>query len=332
MAQQLIEKPLRQVRSVKELLWTREARDHIGSVLPTNIDPHRFMRVVANSIQATPKLQECEPLGFLSAILTCASLGLEPNTPLGQAYILPFKNSRKGVIEAQVIIGYKGYVALARRSGQVSAIKAGIHYSDDEMWIHEEGTSLCLRHRPGPMKGDKLHAYAIAQLTDGCFAWEVLPWERVMSIRDRSQGWRTAVRYGKQEEHPWHAYEDEMAKKTAVRALAKMLPLSTDFMTATSVDGRRPHYDIDASVAPSAPAAPAINLVFEGEAEPDDVEVSEADDAVTMIKAELQVAASLGDVESIIENARKAAETDPNVAEAMSEIEEFADVRREELA
>jgi recombination protein RecT len=234
--------PLRQVPNVRELLVNENAKTQLAAVAAKHLNPERMMRVVANAIRTTPKLQECEPMSFLGALMQCASLGLEPNTVLGHAYMIPFKNNRKGITEVQVVIGYKGLIDLARRSGHITAIHANIHYSDDELWEYEEGTEARLRHRPGPQDGEKLHAYAIAQFKDGGHAYVVLPWKVVMKIRDGSQNWQTAVKYGKEKEAPWATHEDAMAKKTAIRALSKYLPLSVEFVEAMQADEQHADY------------------------------------------------------------------------------------------
>ncbi|MGP9804067.1 recombinase RecT [Paracoccus sp. NSM] len=248
--------PLRQVPDVKTMLVNDQARQQLQAVAARHMNPERMMRLMANAMRANPKLGECNPLSLLGAMMQCASLGLEPNTVLGHAYLIPFEESRwnpntrqreKLGVNVQLIIGYKGYIDLARRSGHITSIAAGIHYSDDEttggLWEYEEGTESRLRHRPGYQEGEKLHAYAIAKFTDGGHAYVVLPWHKVMKIRDGSQGWQAAVKtaekYKKPVNSPWATHEDEMAQKTAIRALAKFLPLSTEFRDGLESDGAR---------------------------------------------------------------------------------------------
>jgi len=260
--------PLRQVADVRQLLMNEQARDQLAAVAAKHMSPERMMRVVANAIRTTPKLQQCEPMSFLGALMQCAALGLEPNTILGHAYMIPFdKTLNRGkpnetvITEVQLVVGYKGLIDLARRSGHITSLNAGIHYSDDELWDYEEGTEARLRHQPGPEAGKKLHAYAIAKFKDGGHAYVVLPWARVMRIRDASQGYQSALRvatkYKKPIDTPWVKHEDEMAKKTAIRALAKYLPLSVEFMEALDVDEARADYrafamDPTAGVIPDA--------------------------------------------------------------------------------
>ena len=269
--------PLKKVPSVRHLLVNDEARQQLATVAAKHMNPERMMRLMANAVRTTPKLGECNPLSLLGALMTCASIGLEPNTVLGHAYLIPFKN------DVQLVIGYKGLVDLARRSGHITSISSGVHYDDDEFWEYEEGTEAKLRRVPGPEEGKKLHAYAIAQFKDGGHAYVVLPWARVMKIRDNSDGWKSAVRYNKTQRSPWFTHEDEMAKKTAVRALAKMLPLSTEMASAISLDERPADYrkhalegahgDMGPSIIDDAIYAATDDYVMEG-AEPSNPETT----------------------------------------------------------
>lgn len=249
--------PLRQVTDVRSLLMNEQARTQLEAVAAKHMNPERMMRVVANAIRTTPKLQQCDPMSFLGALMQCAALGLEPNTILGHAYMIPFDRNKKikskndqgreveqwvKVAEVQLVIGYKGLIDLARRSGHITSLSANIHYADDELWEYEEGTEAKLRHRPGPLEGDKKHAYAIAKFKDGGHAYVVLPWSHIIKIRDASQGYQTAKKAGKLAETPWVKHEDEMAKKTAIRALAKYLPLSVEFMGAMEIDETKADY------------------------------------------------------------------------------------------
>ena len=229
------DKPLRQVGSVRELLVNNQARDQLAKVAARHLSPDRIMRIMANAIRTTPKLGECEPMSLLGAMMNAAALGLEPNTPLGHAYLIPFENRRKNIVEVQLIVGYKGYADMARRSGQIKSLHADVVYSDDELWSYEYGSNMHLRHKPGKREGQKVAAYAHVTLSDG-EGFVVLPWAEVMKVRNNSQGYRSAVQYKK--DHPWISHEDRMASKTAVRALANRgeLPLSIEFMEAMEAD------------------------------------------------------------------------------------------------
>lgn len=280
MSSALLKTPLRQVASVKDLLMNESARDQLSMVAAKHLNPERMMRTVANAIRTTPKLGQCEPISFLGALMQVAALGLEPNTVMGHAYLIPFENKRKNVTEVQVVIGYRGLIDLARRSGHITSISANIHYSDDDLWEYEEGTEAQLRHRPGPQDGTKLHAYAIAKFKDGGHAYVVLPWKHVIKIRDGSQGWQSAVKFGATAKNPWHTHEDAMAMKTAIRALSKYLPLSIEFTDALAVDEKKADYRGFAM-------DPTAGVTIEGEAEDaDEAAEVEAKPVTVEVKAE----------------------------------------------
>lgn len=218
-------KPLRQVTSVRELLVNDQAKQQLAAVAAHHMRPEQMLRLMANAIRTTPQLGECDPLSLLGGMMTCASLGLTPNTPLQHAYLLPFKNSRKNITEVQLVIGYRGMIDLARRSGHIVSIHGDVVYEGDE-FSFEYGSEQHLKHRPKGKRTNPIYAYCHAKLTDG-EAFVVWPYEQVLAIRDASQGYKTAIKYGKKDT-PWIAHEHEMAAKTMVRALFKYLPISIE--------------------------------------------------------------------------------------------------------
>lgn len=276
--------PLRQVKDVKNLLMNEQARNQLAAVAAKHMNPERMMRVVANAIRTTPQLQECEPMSFLGALMHCAAMGLEPNTPLGHAYLIPFKNNRKGITEVQTIIGYKGFIDLARRSGQLASIHGDVVYSDDEIWSHEYGSNQHLRHRPGPHKGTRIGAYCHIKLNlgDGITAegHRFMTIEEIIAHRDKhSQGWKTAVRFGKTAESPWNEKNPQfeaMAIKTVVRALANRgeMPMSIEFMEALQTDEAKVDYRAFA-MDPTA----GVQIEAQGGDDTIDGEAAEADAA-----------------------------------------------------
>lgn len=284
----LMKTPLRQVASVKQLLMNENARDHLAMVAAKHMNPERMMRVVANAIRTTPQLSDCEPMSFLGALMHCASMGLEPNTPLGHAYLIPFRNSAKNITEVQVVIGYKGFIDLARRSGQLASIHGDVVYSDDEVWTHEYGSNQHLRHRPGPRKGKRLGAYCHVKLNlgDGITAegHRFMTMDEIIAHRNQhSQGWKTAVKFKKTATSPWNEENPQfeaMAIKTVVRALANRgeLPMTIEFMDAMMTDESRADYRGFAM-------APDGGLQIEGSAG-DEPERDQADNGPTMIEGD----------------------------------------------
>jgi len=205
-------------------------KNQFAVALPKLIDPARFMRVVMTTIKADGNLLDCTPDSLFRAVLASAQVGLEPDPVLGHAYLIPFWNNKRGVREAQFLIGYKGLIELARRSGQVISISAQVVYDADEFEFNYGLESDTLSHKPklgNEDRGAPKAVWAKAVLKDGGRAFEVMSVADVEKIRKMSK----AGDFG-----PWKDHWDEMARKTAVRKLAKYLPLSPEFQRAAAID------------------------------------------------------------------------------------------------
>ena len=109
---------------------TQEAvKDQINKVVGGK-NGEKFVTAIVSAVNTNPALAECTNTSILSGALLGHSLNLSPSPQLGQYYLVPFKNNKSGVTEAQFQLGYKGYIQLAIRSGQykklnVLAIKEG---------------------------------------------------------------------------------------------------------------------------------------------------------------------------------------------------------------
>ena len=200
----------------------------IQAVLPKHITPDRMMKIALHAIRAVPQLLDCTTESLFGAVVQCAQLGLEPNTTLGHAYLIPFRNKRENRTDVQMIIGYKGLLDLARRSGQIVSIAAHAVRENDEFEF-AYGLKEELAHRPAMTnRGAILAFYAVAQLVGGGHAFEVMSREDIDRIRADSQ---SRGQWG-----PWKDHFEEMGRKTAIRRLSKYLPLSIEFATAAAID------------------------------------------------------------------------------------------------
>ena len=201
----------------------------IAKALPSVLTPERFSRMVRSAISSTPKLEECTPQSFLGAMMTAAQLGLEPNTPLGQAYLIPYKNNKRGgATECQFQIGYKGLIDLAYRSEQVSIIQAQTVYENDD-FTYELGLEPKLVHRPSKAnRGNPAYYYAMFRTKDGGYGFEVMS---VEDITAHARKYSKAYNSG-----PWQSNFDEMAKKTVLKKCLKYAPLKSDFLRGVAQD------------------------------------------------------------------------------------------------
>ena len=208
--------------------YIKSMEGEIQKALPSVITPERFTRILLSAISVNPQLAQCTPNSFLGAMMTSAQLGLEVNTPLGQAYVLPYKN--KGVLEAQFQLGYKGLIDLAYRSGEVEVIQAHVVYANDEFTC-EYGLEPKLTHRPADKdRGEPVKVYAVFKTKSGGYGFEVMSMDDV-----RKHAAKYSKSYGSNFS-PWKTNFEEMAKKTVLKRVLKYAPLKSDFVRASVQD------------------------------------------------------------------------------------------------
>lgn len=218
--------PAPEKRTMQSYIKTMEGE--IKKALPSVITPERFTRMVLSALSTNPKLAVCTPKSFLGAMMAAAQLGLEPNTPLGQAYLIPFKN--KGVDEVQFQIGYKGLIDLAYRSGEVELVQAHVVYENDTFEC-EYGLEPKLIHKPADKdRGEPIKVYAMFKTKSGGYGFEVMSMDDVRRHAEKySQAYKTGF-------SPWKTNFDEMAKKTVLKKVLKYAPLKSDFVRGVVQD------------------------------------------------------------------------------------------------
>lgn len=237
-AQRALTNPVGSKDTLVSLLkgMSSQLEDVIPKTMGKYLTPERIIRTLTLATQRTPKLLECTGLSIMTSVMTAAELGLEVNSPLEHAYLVPRKNKHTQRMEAGLIIGYKGYLELARRTNAISSITAQVIHEGDvfdfnlasaEIPIHR----IDLDKDSGPWQA----AYCIAHFKDGTHSSPTLMKKKeVLAIRDRSQA---------RDNGPWVTDIEEMAKKTAIRRARKLWPLSAEDQTilqkAEDVDSDR---------------------------------------------------------------------------------------------
>jgi len=223
MSTELSQAPKR-ILTIRDQIESPKFRDEIAKALPKHLTPDRFIRVAVSALTRTPKLKECEPVSLFGAMLTLSQLGIEPDGR--RAHLIPFENRRRGCVECQLIIDYKGLAEMAMRSGVVSYLHADVVCDAD---IFEENMGEIVAHKIDRRKprGEVYAAYAICKFKDGTAKAEVMSSEEIEAIRKRSKAGNSG---------PWITDWNEMAKKTVFRRLSKWLPLSPEFRDAVEAD------------------------------------------------------------------------------------------------
>ena len=245
---------------VREGLVTRESR--IAQLLPEGgMSVKQFNQIGFTLIERTPQFLACTPQSLVGSIIECAKLGLTLDPILGQAYLVPYRDSRANVTRAVLIPGYRGLMTLALRSAQVDAVWAEVVRVGD-LIEQRQGTVLELVHKQPPLEDrtveylkdpNMIGAYSCAQLTNGMVLHTLMSTAEIEAIRSRSPGKSSG---------PWVTNRAEMYRKTPVRRLCKYLPLSPTDMRAVVKD----EY-FDAGIEP----------------EPTEVEFEESDGGTTQV-------------------------------------------------
>lgn len=220
----------------------------IAKALPKVMTPERFTRIALSAISSNKKLAECTPQSFLAAMMNAAQLGLEPNTPLGQAYLIPYKSA------CTFQLGYKGLIDLAYRSGEVKTIMAQTVYENDE-FDFEFGLTPKLHHVPAKSnRGNPVWFYAVFKTVNGGEGFEV------MSVEDVKAH---AKKYSKSySDGPWQTNFEEMAKKTVLKKALKYAPIKTEFVRQIETDET-----IKSDISDDMTLVPNENEIYEAEVE-----------------------------------------------------------------
>jgi recombination protein RecT len=267
-------------KDLAQLMASPGVQAQLKVALPRHMTAERMARIATTEMRKVPKLAQCDPMSFLGAVIQCAQLGLEPGNALGHAYILPF--DKRGKVngqwqtigtEAQVIIGYRGMIDLARRSGQIVSIEARAVYEGDTFEC-ELGLESKLTHTPDWQNTNRTRpetlrfVYAVAKLKDGGIQFDVMSRAEVDGIRARSKA---------ADSGPWVTDYAAMALKSVVRRLFKFLPVSIEMQQAVGLDEQaeagvsqqnsaiidgnfnevEPPLELAGDVQPAQPAAPA---------------------------------------------------------------------------
>ena len=214
----------------------------IAQALPSVITPERFTRIATNAVANNPKMIQAvteSPRTFIGALMTCAQLGIEPNTPLGQGYLLPFYNynklTKKKEMQTTFQLGYQGVIDLCYRSGEVTMIQAHEVYEKD-YFEYELGLDPKLKHIPhrGMDRGDVIYFYAMFKTKTGATGFACMSTEEVVEHAKRfskSYDSQTGRFFG-----PWETDFNAMAKKTVLLQALKYAPKKSDFARAIVSD------------------------------------------------------------------------------------------------
>jgi recombination protein RecT len=225
-----------------------QSETRIADVLPEGMDPKRVVRLARLAVHRNPKLLKCDPVSVIEAILVASQLGLEINSPIGGAHLVPFKN------KCQMIPDYRGLIKLALQNDDCVKLVAREVYASDDFRIMQ-GTEEKIYHIPDVMADarqdeDIIAFYSVATLNsqNGLLT--------VHEYASRGDVDKIRLRSRAGNDGPWVTDYAAMGKKTMIKRVLKWLDLSPQLALAIEMDNRGDGYggatidsDTEASVA-----------------------------------------------------------------------------------
>lgn len=214
--------------TVRDLL--AKQRPAIEMQLAGAMNTDAFVRAVLSSINSSPQLQDADPTTLLGSVMLAAQLKLEIGPALGHFYLTPRKDHGKQI--CLPIIGYKGFIELAYRSGRVGKIETFLVREGDQ-FTHGANSERGRFFDWTPLDYEETRDWSGAIVTahiNGAsnVVWAYMPRAKVLSRRPSY--WEST---------PWKTNEEEMARKTMVREIAAYLPMSTDMGKALAADEQK---------------------------------------------------------------------------------------------
>ena len=235
-----VAKPKTKAPVIIQQVLSEQFKKQLALAIPKHLSADRMARIAATELRKTPALLNTTPASFLGAVMQSAQLGLEPGSALGQAYLVPFNRKNKNgewYKECQLILGYRGMIDLARRSGQVLSLNVYAVRKSDE-FFYQLGLHPDIRHIPSPEAGREnqpiIFVYAVATQRGGGYQFEVMSRAEVEKVRSTSASYKADG-----EKSLWGTYFEDMAKKTVIRRLFKYLPVSIEALQVANVDAKR---------------------------------------------------------------------------------------------
>jgi len=204
---------------LKETIKSKEFYTQIQNALPQgNLSAKRYISACLTALAVQPKLLQCQPSSVLKSMMESARYGLEPNSPLSEAALVPYGK------DCTFLIEYRGMMKLAWNTGLIKSLDYDKVCEGDEFDYSKGSKGLSFHHRPSlsASRGEGKIYYAYAELKHGGTAFQVMTREDIMAhAKQFSRGYSA-------KSSPWQTDFDAMAYKTVIRQLCdKKLPKST---------------------------------------------------------------------------------------------------------
>ena len=216
---------------------TTQFKSAINNALQDPDRARRFTSSIVSAVSTNPALQECEAGTIVTAALLGESLNLSPSPQLGQYYLVPFQDNKRGCKVAQFQLGYKGYMQLAMRSGEIKKL-VSIEVKEGELIKYNpfdgEFEAQYIEDEDIREQTPTVGYYAMFELTNGFR--QILYWTKAKMEKHAlqySMGYKAKKGYTF-----WEKDFDSMARKTMLRQLISKggCPMSIEMQKAYEAD------------------------------------------------------------------------------------------------
>jgi recombination protein RecT len=202
----------KQTPNILTILDSPKAAEELARIAGGTIDAAQFAKIALTTIKSKwGDLRDCDPFSIFTAVLEAAQLNLDTSVAANEFYFVPMKSTCVGML------GYRGMIRLAYRSGVAKKVDAKARYAGDEFEFEETQDGPRWRHVPywqmGRDRGALLFTYAYARLANDEIIFKVADQYRIKTAKDASRAKGT-----------WDKHPDAMATKTSMRELWKFLP------------------------------------------------------------------------------------------------------------
>jgi recombination protein RecT len=199
----------KQQSDLKSMIQSGDFKTQIKNALPKGgLTTERYVSACLTALAVTPKLMQCTPSSVLKAFMESARFGLEPNSPLGEAHLVPYGN------KVEFLIAYRGMMKLAWNTGMIKSLDFDKVCSLDK-FVYKKGREVMFEHTPNLLgdRGKEIAYYALAELNNGGFALHIMTKEEIVK-----HGKHYSRSYSSKSS-PWQTDFDAMAYKTVIRQL-----------------------------------------------------------------------------------------------------------------
>lgn len=210
--------------------WLTQRSDSLAEWCRGNIDPMTLVRIGARLVAKDEKFHDPKTwLSLYMALITAAQLGLEPDGPLEEGYLIPYWDKDLGCHLVQFMPGYRGIIKLITKSGEIQRVRSQVVYANEPFAMdHMNPDDPALNyHRPFfGERGDAVGVYSRVKYADGSFDNELAGWDEVLKAKACAKGKSPA----------WEKWPEQMARKFVIKRHSNQLPLDGIARQAIAVD------------------------------------------------------------------------------------------------